>query len=195
MKVETASGMFPSRFKPSLRHFTPLVPSGAMRCNSGSLREREREGSLSICFEWRPHSPRGSRGEGERERERGRRSQLLPSPSITTDREVMRSSADSPPQQQQLNFSPRSTDRRTRTDPTAKRPRPMSTPTCAHLTPRPAERLMTGRRFRCDVNPRSSVGEISIPAHTFTFWFSVTKGERNRFGEREGKGERRLIEA
>ena len=83
----------------------------------------------------------------EREREADRvNSPFSPSPSITTDREVMRSSAD-PPQQQQLNFSPRSSGRHGERA-TAERPRRMSTPTCAHLTPRTTARLMTGRRFR-----------------------------------------------
>lgn len=70
---------------------------------------------------------------------------------------------------------------------TAKRPRRMSTPTCAHLTPREplSARLMTGRRFRWVRREPAVAGAY--------FYFLVLRHEaRNGFCFR---GERRLIEA
>ena len=167
----------------------PSIPSGAMQ---------QWDGALSICFEWRPHSPRGSR---ERWREVDRQTEstpsFLPSPSITTvDREVMRSSADLPSALAATTTTEFSPTIERRTDgPTAKRPRPMSTPTCAHLTPAAAN---DWQAVPVGCEPTMVDLGAKYPAQRRDgayFYFWVLSPSRRVRGIGFQRGERRLIEA
>ena len=98
------------------------------------------------------------------------------------------------PQQQQLNFSPRLNDGPT-DRPTAERPRPMSTPTCAHLTPAAAN---DWQAVPVGCEPTMVDLGAKYPAQRRDgayFYFWVLSPSRRVRGIGFQRGERRLIEA